>query len=489
MFKNTAGQIWVVFAFDRTDNSPKTGDALNITANLRIDGGAANAVDDTNPTELEDGYYYFNITQAESNGDSILISPQSSTADIQVIGCPAAVYTDVVTARVPDTISLANINGEVGSAIETYGLDHLVAVADADNVVDDSIIAKLAAADGDWSNFAKNRDSLQAIVERGNLAWVTGAGAGAENTYTSTAWTRTTGDNDGGAGTDTAEVDGTYFATGETGAGTYLEVDVTFTLGTDEIPDSLDFWGFYDGGSGHSMQVQAQDSDTLSYEPIGAIGQGTIVVFESFQLRPNHVNASDEVKIKFIHTGGVGNASHVFNVDKAQVSARGPAITITEDSIADQVWNEQISGHTTAGTFGAKNQKVVPSETIADYKATGFSTHSAADVWAVATRALTDKAGFTISGTKTTLDDLNDLSEAQVNAQVDSALDTPMPATPTSGSVNDYLKRAKFALCNKWTIDETTGDLEIFNDSGASFTTVAAAFTTLANVTTRKKIL
>jgi len=38
--------------------------------------------------------------------------------------------------------------------------------------------------------------------------------------------------------------------------------------------------------------------------------------------------------------------------------------------------------------------------------ATGFSTHTAADVWAVATRALTDKAGFTISGTITTLDAL-----------------------------------------------------------------------------------
>lgn len=35
----------------------------------------------------------------------------------------------------------------------------------------------------------------------------------------------------------------------------------------------------------------------------------------------------------------------------------------------------------------------------AQYKATGFSTHSASDVWAVATRALTDKAGFSLSST------------------------------------------------------------------------------------------
>lgn len=36
----------------------------------------------------------------------------------------------------------------------------------------------------------------------------------------------------------------------------------------------------------------------------------------------------------------------------------------------------------------------------ADYRATGFSTHSAADVWSVATRALTDKAGFSLASTE-----------------------------------------------------------------------------------------
>lgn len=91
--KNVASQKWVVFAFDRTDNTPKTGDAAQITANLRIDGGAANGVDDTNPTELEDGFYAFDLSQAETNGDYIVICPASSTGDIQVIGCPMAQYT------------------------------------------------------------------------------------------------------------------------------------------------------------------------------------------------------------------------------------------------------------------------------------------------------------------------------------------------------------------------------------------------------------
>lgn len=93
MEKNIGNQKWIVFAFDRTTNIPQPGDALNITANIRIDGGVANAVDDVNPTELENGYYVFDVTAAETNGDLLTITPASSTADIQVIGVPGAVYT------------------------------------------------------------------------------------------------------------------------------------------------------------------------------------------------------------------------------------------------------------------------------------------------------------------------------------------------------------------------------------------------------------
>jgi len=137
--------------------------------------------------------------------------------------------------------------------------------------------------------------------------------------------------------------------------------------------------------------------------------------------------------------------------------------------IADAVWDEAIADHTAGTTFGGKNQRVVPSETLNDYKAdvsglatsaalaivdgnvdsiledtnelqtnqgnwltaTGFSTHSAEDVWSVATRSLTDKAGFTISGTKTTLDDLNDISSGDVLTACGTALDTYDPPTAT----------------------------------------------------------
>jgi hypothetical protein len=70
----------------------------------------------------------------------------------------------------------ASVNTEADTALSDIKLDHLIAVADADDAVNDSIVAKMAASDGDWSGFDKATDSLEAIRDRGDAGWVTGAG-------------------------------------------------------------------------------------------------------------------------------------------------------------------------------------------------------------------------------------------------------------------------------------------------------------------------
>jgi len=134
--KNTADQLWVVFAFDETDNTPVIGDAANITANLRIDGGDANAIDDLAPTELERGYYFFNITADETNGDSLVIYPSSTTANVQVVGCPAALYTSAAPSA--PTLSCA------------AGTASVTATIDGDAGVTNYLVYK-KPADTDWT--------------------------------------------------------------------------------------------------------------------------------------------------------------------------------------------------------------------------------------------------------------------------------------------------------------------------------------------------
>ena len=96
MEKNVAGK-WIVFAYGSPSHAsaglPITGDAANITANIRIDGGISDPISDINPTELEGGYYVFDITASESNGDLLLLHPSSVTANVLVEGVPAAIYT------------------------------------------------------------------------------------------------------------------------------------------------------------------------------------------------------------------------------------------------------------------------------------------------------------------------------------------------------------------------------------------------------------
>ena len=96
--KNVASQKWIVFAWTIATNVALAGDAAQITGNLRLDGGGANAIDDTNPTELEDGFYAFDLSQAETNADNIVICPASSTSGVAVIGCPMACWTDSLVA-------------------------------------------------------------------------------------------------------------------------------------------------------------------------------------------------------------------------------------------------------------------------------------------------------------------------------------------------------------------------------------------------------
>lgn len=85
MQKNVAGQKIRVFAFDRATAVPVTGDAANITCKVSIDGGAATALTDTNPVEVEDGYYLFDLTQAETNGNTLDFYPESATVGVQVV--------------------------------------------------------------------------------------------------------------------------------------------------------------------------------------------------------------------------------------------------------------------------------------------------------------------------------------------------------------------------------------------------------------------
>lgn len=121
MFKNVAAKF-MVFAFDATTNVPKTGDAANITAYVSKDYGTVTVLADTSATEMDatnaPGYYLFDAAQGETNGDCLMVSGKSSTANIKILGAPAVIYTRPTTGWLAPTVATRTLDvsatGEAG---------------------------------------------------------------------------------------------------------------------------------------------------------------------------------------------------------------------------------------------------------------------------------------------------------------------------------------------------------------------------------------
>lgn len=149
MFKNATDQKWIVYAYDVTTGTALTGDAANITAKIRQDYGTRNATNDVSPTELELGYYEFDLTQAETNGDELQIFPESATGSVRVVGAPETVYTR--PPNFPD-LSIA-ATGELQADVtkvsgDAIAADNLEAQFDGTGYVDPTGPASRAQADG-----------------------------------------------------------------------------------------------------------------------------------------------------------------------------------------------------------------------------------------------------------------------------------------------------------------------------------------------------
>jgi hypothetical protein len=88
LYKNTASQKIAVYAYTASTGAAKTGDAAQITGYISKDWGAAAAITDTNPTELDatnmQGWYVFDLTQTETNAEVLIIAAVSSTSGVLV---------------------------------------------------------------------------------------------------------------------------------------------------------------------------------------------------------------------------------------------------------------------------------------------------------------------------------------------------------------------------------------------------------------------
>ena len=164
--------------------TPQAVDATTVTLPATassVDGAyvAVIMVESGKPTKMMWGSY-------AGSGTVFTFDPAPGvTYTTAAVVYPVAVPANA-TLDVPDTNPITIEGTDATDALEAAAnaalvalkLDHLVAVADADDPVNDSIMAKIAADGGDWSTFDDATDSLEAIRDRGDAAWITGGGGG-----------------------------------------------------------------------------------------------------------------------------------------------------------------------------------------------------------------------------------------------------------------------------------------------------------------------
>ena len=117
-----------------------------------IDGGTINA--------------WIGTFSIENRFNEVTVTSMAANVVTAAAVAAAAIDNATFAADVGSTAYATNIIAlAVRKALDEIKLDHLVAVADADDPVDNSIVAKLAAkgATADWSDFVNTTDSLQNI--------------------------------------------------------------------------------------------------------------------------------------------------------------------------------------------------------------------------------------------------------------------------------------------------------------------------------------
>ena len=158
LYKNVSSQKIAVFAYTASTGAAKTGDAAQITAYISKDFAAGAATNDANPTEMDatnmPGWYVFDLTQAETNAEVIVLAPKSSTSGVvldqaQVFTQDAAISSRASQTSVDDVPTVVEFEARTLVAADYVVVSDLPSVPTASDNATAAAAAILAAADSD----------------------------------------------------------------------------------------------------------------------------------------------------------------------------------------------------------------------------------------------------------------------------------------------------------------------------------------------------
>ena len=340
--------------------------------------------------------------------------------------------TDSANTVVPDAAGTAATPAAVATALTDIHLDHLMAVAAADVVVDGSVIAHMVSATEDWSTFVPSTDALQAIRDRGDAEWTTGGGASAnpavlQNTTIATlasqvSFTLTAGSADDDAynnqmvvitdqSTSTQKCYGTvsdYVGSTKT---VTLDADPgVFTFATGDTIDIIAVTGsavglYVDSNGYVQIEGTANQLDDLNDLTAAQVNTEVDAALTDYDAPTNTEMVAAFTEIKGATWSGTDTLEGIFDASGGSTPA----------AIADAVWDEVQSGHVTAGTFGLYLDSEVSG---AGGGSGGDATEAKQDIIIAAVKtnaAGTDIAADIIALKSETVNILADTGELQTN--------------------------------------------------------------------------
>lgn len=121
MIRRNRAQRWWVYVIDGDTGYRATGQAASVTATICKDSDAFVATTDVNPTEVgTSGYYYFDLTAAETNAASVDIVPVHSSSKYVVVPLDSERWTRV-DANVVSANDTAVLVGDLNFTVSAGG--------------------------------------------------------------------------------------------------------------------------------------------------------------------------------------------------------------------------------------------------------------------------------------------------------------------------------------------------------------------------------
>lgn len=270
-----------------------------------------------------------NLTEAGGNGDHLT---------------EAGGTGDHLTAVPWNAAWDAEVESEVNDGLVAIGLDHLVSASvTGTDVTDGSIVAELvsSAATPDWDTYDNTSDSLQAIRDRGDVAWITGGGGGI---------------------TDILNVQAVIPTSIDLADTVTVRLGLMLTNALDDLPSTAEITpGTIDidrkaiGGTSWSSVLAAaacsEQAGMIYYDEVFDSGSGYAegdsirVTFKSQKIT---VSAND---YEITDANGVAWQTEIRQTMRGTDSAN-TTTPPTAAAIADAVLDEALAGHSTAGTLG-----------------------------------------------------------------------------------------------------------------------------------------